>query len=257
MNPWEYLNYSCNQSYILWSGLSICNQWHQGEHWELLILISLFCSYCWLTWLESDFCWRTLLTTWSKLPFRHIERQTGGDIREREHYKIGLVGDVSSHITTRQDLRPHVSCKRGTSVKIGKRGLIDALLGLFSLASKKVRSFLFFQGGGGEFKVVNSTQQLGAYYMMLCGCFSVYQAGKYTPRYDSRGVCVHVFVVVVGIGEYYCDHPIDHLTNSHPILERWIGNWHQKHANLSHEGNLITMPYAKDEGVGCGDGERL
>ena len=256
MNPWEYLNYSCNQSYILWSGLSICNQWHQGEHWELLILISLFCSYCWLTWLESDFCWRTLLTTWSKLPFRHIERQTGGDIREREHYKIGLVGDVSSHHhqarspTTRFVQTRNICQDRET-------GVDRCFAGAFQFSKRKSALYSFFSRGGGEFKVVNSTQQLGAYYMMLCGCFSVYQAGKYTPRYDSRGVCVHVFVVVVGIGEYYCDHPIDHLTNSHPILERWIGNWHQKHANLSHEGNLITMPYAKDEGVGCGDGERL
>ena len=136
-------------------------------------------------------------------------------------------------------------------------GVDRCFAGAFQFSKRKSALYSFFPRGGGEFKVVNSTQQLGAYYMMLCGCFSVYQAGKYTPRYDSRGVCVHVFVVVVGIGEYYCDHPIDHLTNSHPILERWIGNWHQKHANLSHEGNLITMPYAKDEGVGCGDGERL
>ena len=34
MNPWEHLNYSCNQSYILWSGLSICNQWHQAVSTE-------------------------------------------------------------------------------------------------------------------------------------------------------------------------------------------------------------------------------
>ena len=80
----------------------------------------------------------------------------------------------------------------------------------------------------------------------------------YTPRHNSWDVCVHVFVVV-GIGKYYFDHPIDHLTNSRPISAIWLFRkvtWPQKHANLSHEGNLITLPYAKNEGVGCGDGER-
>ena len=101
-------------------------------------------------------------------------------------------------------------------------GVDRCFAGAFQFSKRKSALYSFFPRGGGEFKVVNSTQQLGAYYMMLCGCFSVYQAGKYTPRYDSRGVCVHVFVVVVGIGEYYCDHPIDHLTNSHPISATWL-----------------------------------
>ena len=74
-----------------------------------------------------------------------------------------------------------------------------------------------------------------------------------------QDMILEVFVVV-GVAEYHFGHSIDHLTNSRPISATWLfrkATWPQKHANLSHEGNLITLPYAKDEGVRCGDGERL
>ena len=71
-----------------------------------------------------------------------------------------------------------------------------------------------------------------------------------------QDMILEVFVVV-GVSEYYFDHPIDHLTNFRPISVVQKGDLASKACKLSHEGNLITLPYAKIEGVGCGDGERL
>lgn len=253
MNPWEYLNYSCNQSYILWSGLSICNQWHQAVSTENC----WFWKVCFAHILGSNGLSQTFAEEHFWQPGQNCPSVTlgwytrAGTLQDRTCWRRFVTHHHQARSPTTRFVQTRNICQDRET------GVDRCFAGAFQFSKRKSALYSFFPRGGGEFKVVNSTQQLGAYYMMLCGCFSVYQAGKYTPRYDSRGVCVHVFVVVVGIGEYYCDHPIDHLTNSHPILERWIGNWHQKHANLSHEGNLITMPYAKDEGVGCGDGERL
>ena len=135
-------------------------------------------------------------------------------------------------------------------------GVDRCFVGAFQFSKWTSALYSFFQrgwGGGVNLTLSIVHSNLGCILWCYVGAF------QYTPRYDSWGVCVHVFVVV-GVALYHCDHPIDHLTNSRPISAIWLFRkvtWPQKHANLSHEGNLITLPYAKNEGVGCGDGERL
>ena len=51
-------------------------------------------------------------------------------------------------------------------------GVDRCFVGAFQFSKWTSALHSFFQGG--EFNVVNTTQQFGVYFMMLCGCFSVY-----------------------------------------------------------------------------------
>ena len=149
MNPWEHLNYSCNQSYILWSGLSICNQWHQAVSTENC----WFWKVCFAHIVGSH----GLSQAFAEEHFwQHVQNCPSVTLKDRQGviYESGNItrSDLLAtfhHTSPPLRISDHTFRANEEHLSRSGNGGWSMLCGGFSvIASEQVRSILFSKGGG-------------------------------------------------------------------------------------------------------------